>query len=595
MVNMLSNTSVMFQQMGERSVAGRIAALMGDQNSVAVGEALAQWQGLVSAVPDAFRYAGKSFISGNSGFGINKIETGRPNAISSESLQIRSDSMAGRLADTLNAVAPTRFLNAEDEFFKTIGYRMELHAQALRKATREVNDGQIKPDELKGRMADIIESPPEDVRISAVDSALYQTFTDPAGEFTKDIIKNANRIPALRILIPFIRTPSNILKYTFQRSPLAPLMKSYKSDIAAGGARRDVARARMATGSMVMFSVADLAMNDMVSGQGPADRKERSTLMRSGWKPYSVKLGDRYFAYNRLDPIGMTMGLGADMVDILNNQDDFDEGKISAEEAVIAIAASIGNNTMSKTYLSGLSEFFEAMADPTRHSEHYAQRLASSVIPTGVGEVTRQIDPYMREANSLLEALKRKTPGLSDNLPVRRSLWGEPISYQSGIGKTYDVMSPIYSSKLDPEPIDSEILKLEAPIGMPPRKTTLGGVRVNLNDFEGAYSRYVQLAGNELKNPFRQNMGAKDYLNALVSNKLPESALYNHPLTTGGPDGGKADTIKDILREYRDLAKDQLESEFPKLKAFVEDKRVEEQNKQLEVLNTAGGLKINAR
>ena len=594
LVNMLSNTSVMFQQMGERAVAGRMAAFMGDEGSVAMGEATAQWQGLVSAIPDAFRFSVKSFITGNSGYGMSKIDTGRPNAISSESLQIRSDSMAGRFVDTLAAVAPTRFLNAEDEFFKTFGYRMELHAQALRTATKEVNDGQIPADQLKDRMADIIDNPPENVRIAAVDNALYQTFTNPGGNLSKRLIKTANEYPAFRVLMPFIRTPANILTYTFHRTPLAPLFSGYKADIAAGGARRDIARARMATGTMIMFTTADLAMSGALTGQGPADRSERSALMRSGWKPYSVKMGDRYFAYNRLDPIGMTMGLAADMVDILNNQDDFEEGKISTEEAVIAIAASIGNNTMSKTYLSGLSEFFEAMSDPTRYSDNYARRLASSIIPTISGEVARQVDPYMRETQTIVEALMKKTPGLSDNLPVRRNLWGEPITYQSGLGKTYDTFSPIYSSAMDPEPIDEEIIRLEATVLMPKRKTTINGVRVNLNDFKGAYSRYVQLAGNELKSPFRGDLGAKDYLNQLITGKLPESALYNHALTSDGPDGGKANTIKKVLQEYQESAKAELVEEFPELAAFIENEVAETNAQQMEALQKAGGLRINA-
>lgn len=189
----------------------------------------------------------------------------------------------------------------------------------------------------------------------------------------------------------------------------------------------------------------------------------------------------------------------------------------------------------------------------------------------------------------------KKTPGLSDNLPPRRNLWGDPISYQSGLGKTYDTFSPIYSSALKPEPIDEEILELGASISMPKRKTSINGVKVNLNDYKGAYSRFVQLAGNDFKSPFRSNLGAKDYLNQLVTGKLPESAMYNHALTTGGPDGGKADTIKDVLREYQHSAKAELLKEFPEIQAYIDDKIDEEQAKQLEVLSGSGGIRINAR
>ena len=44
-----------------------------------------------------------------------------------------------------------------------------------------------------------------------------------------------------------------------------------------------------------------------------------------GWQPYSIIKVGIDTAYNRLDPIGMSLGLSADMVEILAIMDD-DEG-----------------------------------------------------------------------------------------------------------------------------------------------------------------------------------------------------------------------------------------------------------------------------
>jgi hypothetical protein len=570
-VNMLSNSSVAFMQMYERAAAAKIGSAMGD-GGVAAGEAMAQWSGLVDGLKDAFVYAGKSFKTGETGFGLGKVDVPNKAAISSDAFGLSSSGWLGRTIDVLanNVVRlPSRALAAEDEFFKTIGYRMELRAQAVRQATADVHAGLVPADGLKGRIAELIENPPESVRLAAVDQATYQTFTNAPGALTKSALKMARDVPAMRIILPFIRTPANIMRYTFERTPLAPLMKQVRADVSAGGARRDLALARMGTGTAIMLTTADMAMSGQITGGGPASSTERQALQRTGWQPYSVKVGDRYFAYNRLDPIGMVMGLSADMVEILANGDEWKEGA-EADEIAIAAVAAIGNNTMSKSYLSGLSDFFEAMSDPKRSSESYAQRLAGSLVPTGVAEIARQTDPYMHEVRSWTDAIRARTPGLSSDLPVRRDLWGRPLSYQSGMGMLYDVSSPIYSRKENPEPIDKEMLRLESTASMPRPKASFDGVTVDLTKYPGVYSRYVELAGNALKHPAWE-MGAKDFLNAVVSGKHELSEVYR--IRSDGPDGGKDLFIRDTIQDYQQRARAKLLEEFPDLRRDVADKQ----------------------
>jgi hypothetical protein len=571
LVNMISNSSVAFMQTYERGVAAMFNRALGD-GGVQAGEAMAQWAGLVDGIRDAFRFAGKSFMTGESTMGIGKVDVPHRAAISSEALGISSQSWVGRFVDTLGhnvARLPTRALAAEDEFFKTIGYRMELHAQAVRQAAADVHAGLIPVDQVKVRVADIISNPPESIRLAAIDQASYQTFTNAPGKLTQHVLKAANEAPAMRILLPFVRTPSNIMRYTFERTPLAPLMSQFRADIAAGGARRDLALARMSTGTAIMFTMADMAMSGNITGGGPASPQERQLLARSGWQQYSVKMGDRWYAYNRLDPIGMLMGMAADMTEVLAYGDQWKDGA-TADEMVIAGVAAIGNNTMSKTYLSGLSDFFEAMSDPKRHAESYAQRLAGSLVPTGVAEVARQTDPYMREVRSWVDAIRARTPGLSDSLPIRRDVWGRPMTYQSGLGGAYDMVSPIYSRREKPEPIDAELLRLETTISMPNPKTSFDGVTVDLSQYPGAYSRFVELAGNELKHP-AWNMGAKDYLNAVVSGRHEMSEVYR--IRSDGPDGGKDVFIRNAVNDYRERARRQLLDEYPDLRREVESKQ----------------------
>jgi len=583
LVNMMSNTGVVFQQMYERATAAQISRALGSDGGVQAGEATAQLFGMVSGFKDALRYSAKTLRTNETGFGMGKIDLPRARAISAEAWGMAKDSPLGRSMDVLGAAVsvPGRLLAAEDEFFKTLGYRMELNALALRRATQEANAGIIQPDQLKARIADIVADPPPDIRLDAIDQATYQTFTSAPGNLTKAVTKLANAAPFPgRIILPFIRTPGNILKYTFERTPLAPLMSHVRADIAAGGARRDIALARIATGTALMAASADLALSGQITGKGPADARERQALERTGWQPYSLKIGDRYYAYNRADPIGTSMGLAADMVEILANMDAepaMTDSEIESAHAAVAI--SLANNATNKSYLTGLSDLFTAMSDPDRYGRGYFQRFAGSLVPTGVSEVARASDPYALEANTMLERIRSRVPGLTKGLPVRRDLWGEPISYRSGLGAIYDAVSPIYSSQAKSSPVDEEMLRLGAFVSMPSRKTGLDGVQVNLDNYHGAYSRFVQLAGNEAKDP-AWNLGARDFLDQVVTGEHPMSLVYER--YSDGPEGGKADFIRTTINRYRDLAKRQLLEEYPDLRVDVEAKKRQQMEEKID-------------
>lgn len=583
LVNVMSNTSVVALSMLERRAAEGISRALGTEGGVEAGEAAMQLFGLVEGFKDALRYAWKALKTGESGMGLGKLETPREGAISAEALGMASGSWAGRAVDGIGQLVrvPGRLLVAEDEFFKTIGYRMELKAQALRQAAADVNAGRIPPDRLKARIAELVENPPENLRLAAADQALYQTFTQAPGKFAASVGRLVGDYPGLRLVLPFVRTPANIARFVFERTPLAPLMSGFRADLAAGGARRDLALARMGLGSAVLLTAADLAMSGRISGGGPVEPSQKAALMRTGWQPYSIKVGDRWYSYRRGDPLGMTLGLAADMVEMLQNTDwDSPEAK-EAEAVAAALAAAVANSALSKTYLSGLSELFDALSDPARYSEGYFKRQAGSLVPTGAAEIARAIDPYMREVASMVDGLRARTPGLSQDLPPRRDLWGRPLSYESGLGTGYDILSPVYSRREDPQPIDAEILRLEANVRNAPRVTSIDGVRVDLGRYPEAYSRYVELAGNALKHP-AWGLGAMDLLNAVVSGKHPLSQIY--ALKSDGPDGGKAAWIADTIGQYRELAKRRLLEEFPQIAAEWEERRRRRQELKLPVL-----------
>ena len=587
--NGISNTSVMYLRMAERGIGSRISSTLGTEDGVAAGEAGAQFFGHLQGMKDMFRYYGKlgrAFLNdGSAGaaevaankptiaLGISdaaKVE--HPPSISSEAFGLSSESSLGRAVDLGGQVVrvPGSLLGQSDEFFKTVGYRMELNAQAVRQATQEVNAGTIAQDAFKSRVAEIIEHPPENIHLAAVDSALYQTFTNAPNDLAKGLMRMTSKYPALKVILPFTRTPANILNFTFERTPIAPLMNSFRQSIAAGGARKDLALAQMALGTAAMMTFADMTLNGQISGRGPLEKGTKQAMSREGWQPYSIKLGDRWVSYNRLDPVGSLVGMSADMSETFLNAQHEALDDPDTEKLAVAGALAFAGNLTNKTYLSGLSSIIEALNDPQQAAEGWAQRLAGSVIPSGVAQVERINDPTVREVNSMMDAIRARTPGLSKDLPAKMDMWGEPLTTTSGLGVPYDAFSPVYSRQPTPEPIDKEIIRNEVNIGMPPRRTSFNGVSVDMSQYPQAYARYVQLAGNEFKHP-AWGMGAKDMLNAVVTGKHPLSPIYQ--MKSDGPDGGKDLFIRDIVSQYRTMARRQVLEEFPDLRKSVTERQ----------------------
>lgn len=566
MVNISSNTGVALQQVYERAVAGGIRNLIGG-DGVKAGESIAMVHGLKGSVRDAFKMAAISLKTGETGYAFSKIDVSHPNSISAEAFRMSGETSAGKFVDFLGhaATIPGRLLGAEDEFFKTIGYRMEVHAQAFRQASSEGLSG----DKFAARTKELVENPPEHIRINAADAAMYSTFSNEVGWFGKAIMNLRDSGSSvgqmgITLVLPFVRTPTNIARYTFERTPFAPLVGQWRADIAAGGARSDLALARMSTGTAIMLTAMDWANDGAISGAGPTDNTEREALMRSGWQPHSIYANGKWFSYNRADPFGATMGFAASITEAVNrgeiDQEDADEWQ---EVTAMSIAA-VSQVVINKTYMEGMSNFVEMMSDPKRHSESYINNLVGSFTPYAAlsSAVETAVDPTQREVGSPWEAVEARIAGLSEKLPPRRNLWGEPIKAESGMGKVYDFMSPVAVREQDVAPVDREIVRLGGGPQRIKKRGTFDGVPVSFKQYPEIYDEYVRLSGNGLKNP-AWDTGAKDYLNAVVSGKHPMSVVWDIL-----PDEKRRDFIESTVRDYRGMAQRQIMAD-PKFAKFA--------------------------
>lgn len=568
-VNMLGNTLFTTWQIPERFLSTAIGKLTPGKDVVELGEAEEFAFGMMQGLKESMVMAGKVLRTGESISPItDKAEFHRQRAISADNvfdlpgLRQASEtfpkvtSSIGKGIDFFGEYVvgmPTRMLMTSDAFFKGVSGRMQLNAEAYRAARAEG----LKDAELATRIQEIKENPPEDILLRSADFADYATFTNKLeGSLGKMINATLQKNPYLKLVVPFVRTPLNIFYASMERSPFAPMMSSFRADIQAGGTKRDLALAKMSMGTMLQLSVMQLISDGTITGGGPADTKLKQMKRNTGWQPYSLKVGDTYYQYNRLEPLSTLIGMSADFYEVIGESSEIDEDQ-TAMIASSLVMATIKNIT-SKTYLQGLTDIFEVASDPERYGPRYLSSFAGSFIPAASRAAARYTDPQLRDAKSAIDQMRAKIPGYSDNLPPRRNVWGEPILLTGGV--TAEIISPIYPSKAVDDPASEEVYRLRLPLSMPRRE--IRGVDLKPDEF----SRYVELAGNGLKGP--DGNGFKDSIDELIKT----------PMYQSWPDEMKREVIVNMQNKYKRAAQAQMLTEFPDIMMEVEDMATERYN-----------------
>lgn len=682
LVNMYGNGLAAAQGVMERYAAAGYATIeRGGQRvlgrEIAPGgitfeEANSYASGLALSTIDAMRAFGKALKTGKQSDAYGKLDY-HGSAITAQNINELpiSKSIAGRLGkdellDANSTLAltidnlgeyyyrlPGRFLMAEDDFFKTLNYRAELNARATREGTQLQQLG-ATPEEIEARRLEVLRDPQvaaPDIHLGSIDQMREQTFTAPPGataQRLQQFLQEAKigDFPAGRIVVPFFNVINNITKYAAARTPglalINPRSKTFQDLFSNDPARRQMVMGKWATGGSIMGTAAWLNMNGVCTGRLSDNPKLRAQMEAQGKKPFScvVTMADgsaRAVQYNRLDPVGMTMGIAATTAEVMHYVTDEEEREMIGIAAVSAVLPYMEE----KSYFSGMADFMNALmpqyGDDDARVEamsRYVQGVAASAPGALLGPaapgtplsgfVTREIagDSTRRTTNpdkfrvekdawgddvlvpngtayrtweGIVKKIMSRTPGLSDNLPARKGLWGQDQVMENGVMGD-GVLSPLYSSKLSynvgdlkkanvPDKakagyfyglqigqdmtlgqfaefvnivgIDGELERLGSPINMPRKQIAarngnkVVGLPVDLNDQQ--YADYLEIMNTisvtNDADPERRRMNMKQALDWFV--KQPEYATLPED-----PDaqGSKGDMLRSFSGKYRDAA-----------------------------------------
>ena len=439
---------------------------------------------------------------------------------------------------------PSRGVATIHTFFRAMNYSMEKNALSYRLASNEGHTG----ERLAARIADLRQNTPDNIMEASTKASTDLTLMGPAGEFVRYLSKLTNwaphlpglgETPILKFIDPFVHIAANVIDQSIvQRTPAGLLSSEIRADLMGrnGNAAQDMAQARMIVGTALMLGFGTLAAKGLVSGSGPEDRNKAAIWRLAGNQPHSIRIGDVWYQTNRLGPMGMLLGMSADLYDVAHtaSQGDMLTAAAYLHHAVV-------QNVLDESFMRGPAELIQAVEDPGRYGERYIQNFASSFVPYSVGlaQINRASDPYARQARTVLDSIKQKVPGLSESLYPRRDVWGQPLPNHDALAEAG--VTAIYEQRVSRDPVNLSLAQMG--IGIAPVERSIRNVKLT----DQQYDDFSRLAGRM----------AKQRLDVIV----------NSPDWQRWPVGIRADVVKEVVTQSRESARGMIFLKYPSVLA----------------------------
>ncbi|MEP1573626.1 hypothetical protein [Roseibium album] len=340
---------------------------------------------------------------------------------------------------------PTRSLGAFDEFVKTLRYRAVVQARAAMEAGEAGLKGQAFKDHMQRSLDDSLDVNGRALDAAALQEAQVTTFQQDLlkGTLGKAVQDFRHNVPPMVLVLPFIKTPINVLRYGWKMSPgLNLLQQEYRQMLkgAMGAEQQAHAIGQMSLSMTFMGIAAMLASEGKITGSGPSDFALQKQLKATGWQPYSYVIdkedGEKtYVPIGRFDPVGLVFGMVADLVDMLVVNPNTRDAQKGSTAVVMALARTFSE----KTFLMNINQAIGAITDPDRNLERVAGQLGGNLIPgsSALKNYANQ-DQHLREARAFLDRVMKDMPGYSETLPPQRDSFGEPIWRKRGLSTTSD-------------------------------------------------------------------------------------------------------------------------------------------------------------
>lgn len=457
---------------------------------------------------------------------------------------------AGKILDT-----PTRMLEAEDAFFRTIHVNAHIDMLARRQAVATGRTSK-EVDEIYNQLR---KNPTDGMKDQAYEYASKLTFTnDPSayGELMRGIAHMGGALQdtkAGRLILPFVRTPTNLMGYTLETTGLnaatAPA-KLYRDLMGPDPALRADALARIEIAAGMWLYFETLWDSGDLTGAAPSNYGLARAREAAGWRPNSIRVNGEYYELSRLDPFGLTLGVIATGHDLLAHSADNDKATVAAA-SVITIASMITDRSM-LAGIGDLESLFQASPETVgKQTGKFIARQATSFITPGLlRDVREMTDPYRRAnntnpdvmgatADAFMNSMRNAVPGWSQNLPPQVDALGYDIVNNGAA--LWRGLVPIRKGQIEQDPVAAAWIGTNTPVSAPDPYIKVPGVNAQLdllavdNNEGWVYRKYQQLVGQNRVKFTQEVLRSKDWKEAV------ENGDY-------GPDSPAAEMVQKAVR-----------------------------------------------
>lgn len=365
--------------------------------------------------------------------------------------------------------APSRLLVAIDEGMKAVFRRQKFHAQAMRRANEiaaeeggDVNRIYKGLTDNKRLFGDEAEEAWKAVKSNDMDSQMQMAALFEAQDYAKlsafqqNLVGAARRFQGARakvkpliFMIPFFKTPYNILKEGMTFVPgvgyatgkLYRKVDTTKGKLDTKAMRKDEIIARQVLGFGMTATAMTLMENGLITGTYPDDPALRQTMRDAGIPELSIKVGDTWVSYAKIEPISTVMGLVSDLSklgdQLLDDPELSDSDKFWKQ--VSAVTWSLKQNIMGKTFMEGLANTVNLISlndfSGSSAAEQAVVSIGKGLVPYSalLNNVAITLDSpdilsgtaYDRQATTIQEKLSQRIPGLRETLPLMYGVFGE--------------------------------------------------------------------------------------------------------------------------------------------------------------------------
>ena len=450
---------------------------------------------------------------------------------------------------------PIRATVAIDEYFKARLRNQQTMAIISRIASRQEAEGKGSYDKIFKQLSDKAFDFDNPNRAEYVDrlTNTFKDYTDPVlaihdirnyatdGTFQTRLTGFTSKVEKLKtapntvagfvtnMVVPFLRTPWNITMESAAYTPgLGFVMRPGRTVTSATERltvdgqpfttyRTDTVKmplddlvARQLVGVGMMTGAYSMWESGIITGAEPQDAAARQEWLIQGKKPYSIKVGDKWYSYGRLDPFTMSLGLVVDGFDFYKRVQNGEFRDVRGnpandkltEEAMKAMWSTVKSNVMNRTFFQGFAELADAIGSGGNKVVNYLENLAKRAVPAGVAQTARALDPYEREATTLTDKLQQRIPVLREDLPAKYA----PISPEPGTNtpmKT-DVLQALTGFGVAPDQTDFQKKLAQLDLKTMPKSVTLDGVEMTteqLGYYKQQLNKYAtQMLGRSIDN-----------------------------------------------------------------------------------------------